>query len=83
MLCVSNSGPGSENGALAPFLQSQRTVKQDEEFKSWTRPPRGHSWKECRLLIISSLQGNGYPLQYSGLENSMGWTVHGVAKSWT
>ena len=33
-------------------------------------------------------EGNGYPLQYSCLENSMGrgtwWaTVHGVTKSWT
>ena len=33
-------------------------------------------------------QGNGYPLQYSCLENSMdtgAWwaAVHGVAKSWT
>ena len=33
-------------------------------------------------------EGNGYPLQYSRLENSMdrgGWgaTVHGAAKSWT
>ena len=28
-------------------------------------------------------EGNGYPLQYSGLENSMGYIVHGVAKSWT
>ena len=32
--------------------------------------------------------GNGYPLQYSGLENSMNreaWqvTIHGVEKSWT
>ena len=26
-------------------------------------------------------EGNGYPLQYSGLENSMDYTVHGVAKS--
>ena len=25
--------------------------------------------------------GNSYPLQYSGLENSMDSTVHGVAKS--
>ena len=24
-----------------------------------------------------------YPLQYSGLENSMDCTVHGIAKSWT
>ena len=33
-------------------------------------------------------EGNGYPLQYSCLENSIdrqawGVTVHGVAKSWT
>ena len=26
--------------------------------------------------------GKGYPLQYSGLENSMDCIVHGVAKSW-
>ena len=28
-------------------------------------------------------KGNGYPLQYSGLENSMDCVVHGVTKSWT
>ena len=28
-------------------------------------------------------EGKGYLLQYSGLENSMGYTVHGVAKSRT
>ena len=28
-------------------------------------------------------EGKGYPLQYSGLENSMNHIVHGVAKSWT
>ena len=27
--------------------------------------------------------GNGYPLQYSGLENPMDFIVHGVTKSWT
>ena len=31
----------------------------------------------------SSGEGNGYPLQYSGLENSMDCIVHGVAKSRT
>ena len=39
-------------------------------------------------LVRSPGEGNGYPLQYSCLENSMdrgawGATVHGVAKSWT
>ena len=28
-------------------------------------------------------EGKGYPLQYSGLGNSMDWIVHGVAKSRT
>ena len=28
-------------------------------------------------------EGNGYPLQYSGLENSMDCVVHGLAKSQT
>ena len=28
-------------------------------------------------------EGNGYLLQYSGLENSMDCIVHGVTKSWT
>ena len=31
----------------------------------------------------SSGEGKGYPLQYSGLENSMDCIVHGVAKSQT
>ena len=31
----------------------------------------------------SAGEGTGYPLQYSGLENSMDWIVHGVAKSQT
>ena len=29
----------------------------------------------------SPAEGNGYPLQYSGLENSMDSVAHGVAKS--
>ena len=50
----------------------------------------------CNVGDLSSIpglgrsprEGNHYPLQYSGLENSMdrgAWqvTVHGVAKSWT
>ena len=31
----------------------------------------------------SPREGDGYPLQYSGLENPMDCIVHGVAKSWT
>ena len=34
-------------------------------------------------LARSPGEGKGYPLQYSGLDNSMDCVVHGVAKSWT
>ena len=42
----------------------------------------------CRAMGRCPGEGNGYPLQYSDLENSMDrgtWqaTVHGAAKSWT
>ena len=36
----------------------------------------------CDTLYISA-EGKGYPLQYSGLENSMDCIVHGIAKSQT
>ena len=44
--------------------------------------------REGDLGLISGLgrspgEGKGYPLQYSGLENSMECIVHAVAKSWT
>ena len=46
------------------------------------------AWNEGKLGLIPELgrspgEGKGYPLQYSGLENSMDYTVHGVAKSQT
>ena len=34
-------------------------------------------------LVRSPGEGDGYPLQYSGLENSMDCVVHGVEKSWS
>ena len=34
-------------------------------------------------LGISPGEGKGYPLQYSGLENSVDYIVYGVAKSQT
>ena len=35
------------------------------------------------VLGRSPGEGKGYPLQYSGLENSMDCIVYGVSKSWT
>ena len=55
--------------------------------------PCGSAGKEsaCNVGDLGSIpelerspgEGKGYPLQYSGLENSMDCIVHGVAKSWT
>ena len=55
--------------------------------------PGGSAGKECAWnvgdigLILglgrSPGEGNSYPLQYSGLENSTDCIVQGVAKSWT
>ena len=55
--------------------------------------PRGSAGKEstCNAGDLSSIpglgrspgEGNGYPLQYCGLENSMNCIVRGVAKSRT
>ena len=55
--------------------------------------PGGSSGKEsaCNVGDLGSIpglgrspgEGNGYPLQYSGLENSMDCIVHGVTKSRT
>ena len=55
--------------------------------------PGGSAGKEsvCNAGVLGSIpglgryprEGNGYPLQYSGLENSMDCIAHGVAKSQT
>ena len=55
--------------------------------------PGGSAGKEsaCNVGDLCSIpglgrylgEGKGYPFQYSGLENSMDYTVHGVTKSQT
>ena len=55
--------------------------------------PCGSAGKEstCNVEDLGSIpglgrspgEGKGYPLQYSGLENSMHCIVHGVTRSWT
>ena len=62
-------------------------------FKSFMGFPGGSAGKEsaCNvgdLDLIPGLgrspgEGKGYPLQYSGLENSMDYAAHGVTKSQT
>ena len=72
-------------------------VNSQREFAVWLRKlkgfPGGSAVKEsaCNagdlglvpVLGRSPGEGIGYPLQYSGLENSMDYIVLGVAKSQT
>ena len=56
-------------------------------------PPCGSAGKEstCNVGDLGSIsglgrspgEGKGYPLQYSGLENSTDYIVHGVTKNQT
>ena len=62
-------------------------------YKGMLGFPSGSAGKEsvCSAGDLGSIpgwgrspgEGKGYPLQYSGLENSMDCIVHGVAKSRT
>ena len=61
--------------------------------RKWKGFPCGLAGKEsaCSVGDLGSIpglgrspgEGKGYPLQYSGLGNSMDSSVHGVTKSWT
>ena len=46
-------------------------------------PATRETWIQSLGWEDSLEEGNGYPLQYSGLENSMHFIVHGVTKSQT
>ena len=53
-------------------------------LSDWTEMPLIQDTPVQFLGQEDSLEkGTGYPLQYSGLANSMDWTVHVVTKSWT
>ena len=59
-------------------------------FRSWRggNSPQSHSmkslspWNQNQKKLRQKKKLH-YPLQYSGLENSMDYIVHGIAKSWT
>ena len=77
---------------LVRFLDQEDPLDKGTHSSIWGFPC-GSAGKEftCHagdLGLIPGLgrspgEGDGYALQYSGLENSMNCTVHGVAQSWT
>ena len=76
--------------AVSGVAQSRTRLKRLSKGESF---PCGSAGKEstCNVGDLGSIpglgrypgEGKGYPLQYSGLENSMGCIVHGLAKTWT
>ena len=69
-----------------------RGVHQAHQEKLKKIPCKGIAYiQPCNAGDLGSISGlgrcpgeeKGYPLQYSGLENSMDYTVHGIAKSQT
>ena len=67
-------------GILFPFLSPQ-------QFPRWLSDKESAYQAADVGLIPGSGRspggGKGYSLQFSGMENSMDCTVHGVGKSWT
>ena len=74
------------------FLCILDKTKQSEIHVSWASlvaqlvknsPAVWETWVRSLALGRSPEEGKGYPLQYSGLENSMDCIIHGIAKSQT
>ena len=86
-----------KTSAEQSLRQSQETVwemaNKHRKHLLFLGFPGGSAGKEstCNAGALGSVpglgrspgEGKGYPLQYSGLENSMDSIVHGVAKSQT
>jgi len=78
--------------AVYGVTQSQTGLKRLSSSSS-SNTPCGSAGKEsaCNVGDLGSIprlgrcpgEGKVYPLQYSGLQNSMDCIVHGVAKNWT
>ena len=94
-------GVGDGQGSLECCRPRGRKESDMIERMNWTERPSSPYGSDGNKYACSAAdpgsilrlgrspgEGNGYPLQYSCLENSMGtgaWrvTVHGVTKSWT
>ena len=59
---------------IAVSLVAQLVKNMPAMWETWVR---SLGWED------PTGEGKGYPLQYSGLENSMDYTYHAVAKSQT
>ena len=65
------------------FGNSQREMTRWQSRRLWAHLLPWRDLGSIPGLGRSPGEGKGYPLQYSGLENSRDCIVHGIAKSWT
>ena len=70
--------PGEEIGYLLLYLWASLVAQLVKNL-----PAMWETWVWSLGWEDSPGEGKGYPLQYSGLENSMDYIIHGVARSWT
>ena len=85
--------PPSMQETPVQFLDWEEPWRRDRLPTPILGFPPGSAGKEsaCNMGDLGSIpglgkiprEGKGYPLQYSGLENSMDYTIHGVPKSLT
>ena len=93
--CLENPMDGGAWQATVHMVAKSRTPLSNLTFtfNVYKGFPHSSTGKEsaCHAGDLGSIpglgrspgEGKGYPLQYSGLKNSMEYTVHGVAKSRT
>ena len=74
--------PLSPKGACLS-LQGSKSTRASPVVRLVKNPAMQETWGSIPGLGRSPGEGKGYPLQYSGLENSMECIVHGVTKSRT
>ena len=82
---------GEALNLVTEYLSSSSRLCQLRQVLLFSGFPYGSADKACNAGDLSLMSGlgrypgeeKGYPFQYSGLENSMDCTVHGVTKSWT
>ena len=72
-----------------PYISKEPAYKKENTEDYWVAkllknlPAMWDTWVRCLGWEDTLEKGKAYPLQYSGLENSMDYIVHGVPRSRT
>ena len=77
---ILGSGRSAGEGIGYPLQYSWASLVA-QLVKNW--PAMWETWVRSLGWEDPLERGKGFPLQYSGVENSMDCIVHGIPKSWT